>query len=331
MFEEQIVQQRTTRSGFFSPLSARGLHVLRCGAGAGLVLSLAAFGLHAVPGVGILWRRFFVATILILPVVLVYPQILLRRFFFYPCPSIFVGTILCAAVLEQRWVHALRDFVLRFQKIIVRAIIIVLSGLLLLIVLRTDTIVHGIFQLDRVPGIIDAILGSYGIFLYSLPVALLSVLVIVFVWYLCYPKLDFSSLSIVLFFLFLSAASIGSYSGTAKSGARYSLVSAQYLFVFFPLSAVGLASSQFFQKASRTLTTVIVAVAGILLVIAEYVTQPFSFTTTASSSRRGISLPGRPGRRIRLKRFDTSMRTFRVPPSTIRRDISTISCSATSA
>ncbi len=193
-------------------------------------------------------------SLIILPAVLIYPQIIFERFFFYSrtpillatCLSIFIFT---SFAVKPKFNVGIRSNLKKFEHIFVRITVLLLSGIFFYSLLNISQRNMDLFYMQIDDTYLYALSASFEMLFSSIPTIFFP---IYFIWLIAYfykPRIDFSFILIVIFFALFMLMIFASYKVT-NNGGEYTILGSRYIFVLIPLLLVGFASSKLFDQIS---------------------------------------------------------------------------------
>lgn len=193
-----------------------------------------------------------ITAIVVLPAILVYPQIFVRRFLFYPNEIFFIVTvslmfIMYRGLTNKNFLDSFFTIFNKIEKVLVRIIVLSILIVLLVSIIKTNYIFEEVFNYSRIVNFHDALLGSFAVLFYSLPLVLLIFAIIWIYKYFKHPKIDYPFILISLFFL-LIVFGIYSTQGTTNGQSGYLLMDTKYLYVLLPLFITGIVAAYNWNK-----------------------------------------------------------------------------------
>ncbi|MFC1662948.1 glycosyltransferase family 39 protein [Patescibacteria group bacterium] len=202
------------------------------------------------------YKAAIIITIIIIPAVLVFPKLIIDRFFFYyGSPMVLLATffaiiLFLTAYYRFHYITTIFKYIKKLEKYFVRIFIIALLGLFITILWQQDNIFSNYLYQYFLPNFRPALWTASSILFYSLPPIVLLFLIFWLIKYYIKPKIDFSSLFVILFFLSFILIALNSMATSNKLGDGFVVVGSKYVFTILPLLIIGLGASITLNKMS---------------------------------------------------------------------------------
>ncbi|MDD4353962.1 MAG: glycosyltransferase family 39 protein [Candidatus Nanoarchaeia archaeon] len=179
--------------------------------------------------------------IIILPAVLVYPQLLIKRLIYYDSGLLGISYLLIVFIFTLFLLFdkklSLIKYIKKFEKYIIYLFVGSTSLLFFYLIFNRFEILNILFNnFGRFTSFYDAILGSYLTFFFSIPLVLLILFFIKIIFIIKENKIDFSFFLVFIFFILVFFATLQSF----IPDVGYILLDTRYLGVFLPIFLAGI-------------------------------------------------------------------------------------------
>jgi hypothetical protein len=227
------------------------------------------------------YKTAVLAAIIFMPAVIFFPRFVIDRFFFYPNSMLQIATALIMILFILAWqkperVERFLPYIRKVEKIFIRLFIIIIIGLWTAALLMQNKIFNQYFYQKTLESYLPALWGALIVLFYSLtPVTLLFILGWL-TYYFIKPKIDFSSLLIILFFAFSVFLTLNAFTENVNLGNGFLVAGAKYAFVLFPLLIIGLTAWEGFEKITPAILITIFLAVAVSLSWSNAMIMPFA-------------------------------------------------------